>query len=602
MSHWLRSVALVGIPNSGKSSLFNRLTGARQKVANYAGVTVDCREGQVAHEGLAWRLLDLPGLYGLRHARAEELVTRRVVDDMPAAQVDVVACTVDAANPELGLTLALELTDRGKRIVVVLTAGDLVDDRVLAAGVASLEKALGVPVIATSAFRSDGARGLLERLAELARAPGMPWPPANRRSDAARRHRARQLATEAFGIATRSTLGTRLDRLALHPVAGPLILLAVLFLVFQAVYRLAEYPSAAIEAGIALLGGALQHALGPGALRDLLIDGVLAGAGSVLVFLPPVLILFAFLIVLEESGYLPRAAFVLDPPMARLGLGGQSFIPLLSSFACAVPGILATRTIADARHRRATMLLAPLMTCSARLPVYTLLIGAFVPQRTLGPGLDLQGLVLFSLYAAGVGSAVALAACARLWQRAEPAGLLMELPAWRRPAWRNVWLGLRERALVFLRRVGGMLMALSVVMWALTRFPGPDLQHSIAGHLGHALLPLLAPLGFNWEISLALVPGLAAREAAVAALGTVYAASGEPLLAATLAQRWSTATALALLAWYVFAPQCLSTLVVLRREANGWTLPLAITAGYFALAWLAAFATYRIANVWIAAT
>jgi ferrous iron transport protein B len=399
----------------------------------------------------------------------------------------------------------------------------------------------------------------------------------------------------------------RIDAVVMHPVWGVTLLAVALFLIFQAVFSWANVPMDAIKAGMAALGDWVTASMAEGPLRSLLVDGVIAGAGSVLVFLPQILILFFFILVLEDSGYLPRAAFLLDTVMGKVGLSGRAFIPLLSSFACAIPGIMATRTIANPRDRLVTILIAPLMTCSARLPVYALLIGAFVPERAVGP-FNLRGLTLFALYVAGVVSAMAVAwVLKRRWLKSRYQPLMLELPPYRVPGLRNLVIGLLERARIFLRRVGGIIFALMVVLWFLSSYPappdgatGPAIQYSIAGWLGQGLQHVFAPIGFNWQISIALVPGLAAREVAVGALGTVYAlsAAGDGVaesLTPVIAQSWSLATAYALIAWYVFAPQCLSTLVVVRRETNGWRVPLIMAAYLFVLAYVAAFVTYRVA-------
>jgi ferrous iron transport protein B len=598
----LSTVALVGPPNSGKSSLFNRLTGARQRVANYAGVTVDCREGVCALDDTNLRLLDLPGLYSLRTGSAEERLSQRIVSGHTDIDVDAVACVVDAANPELGLLLALDLLERPRPLVLILTAADLVDAEALEVARTQLERELAVPVITNSSTvrgGSDRVRAELKQTAQVRRAQAT----RVHRSPEERLRLAQALARDLFGEPERTPVMRWLDQVTLHAVLGPALLAVVLFFVFQAVFAWSVLPSESIEAGVAYVADAVELSMAPGALRDLLTQAVLGGVGGVLVFLPPILILFAFLVVLEESGYLPRAAFVLDPMMASIGLSGRSFIPLLSSFACAVPGIMATRTIPDSRTRATTMLLAPLMTCSARLPVYALLIGAFVPSRMVAWGISLQGLVMFCLYAASIACALLLAGIVHACRRGSPTTLMMELPSWRRPTLRAVALALRERAVIFLRRVGGILLALSVLMWGLTRFPAapadgdhPAIYYSAAGIVGRTLQPLLAPLGFDWQVSIALVPGLAAREVAVAALGTMYAAQDEGALQETLASRWSMATAMSLLAWFIFAPQCFSTIAVLRRETGRWSASLGMTAGYFALAWLAAFFTYTLTS------
>jgi ferrous iron transport protein B len=347
-------------------------------------------------------------------------------------------------------------------------------------------------------------------------------------------------------------------------------------------------------------------------LQSLLVEGILGGTGSVLVFLPQILILFLFILALEESGYLPRAAFLLDRLMGRVGLSGRAFIPLLSSFACAVPGIMATRTIQNPRERLVTIMIAPLMTCSARLPVYALIIAAFIPAGTVGGVFNLQGVVLFALYVAGVASAMAVGYVAkRLGARDRIQPLLMELPDYHWPNLRSLAIGLWERARIFLARVGGIILSLMILLWFLSSFPSPPadatlppIAYSYAGSIGRALEVVFAPIGFNWQISIALVPGLAAREVAVGALGTVYALSqtGDDIsatLAPIIAGSWSLPTALSLLAWYVFAPQCISTLGVVKRETNSWFYPVAMAGYLFALAYAASFVTYRAALWWV---
>jgi ferrous iron transport protein B len=405
------------------------------------------------------------------------------------------------------------------------------------------------------------------------------------------------------------TLSDRVDALVLHPVLGPVILAVILFLVFQAVFAWAQVPMDEIRLGIAVFGNWLAAIMPNSLIKDLAINGVLAGVGSVLVFLPQIIILFFFILVLEDSGYLPRAAFLLDRVMGSVGLSGRAFIPLLSSFACAIPGIMATRTIQNPRDRLTTIMIAPLMTCSARLPVYALIIGAFIPRRSIWGGLELQGVVLFALYVAGVASAMAVAfVLKRLGSRGNFQALMLELPAYHWPNLRNLGIGLWQRVEIFMSRVGTIILSLMVILWALSSFPapppgatGPAIQYSIAGHLGAWLAVLFKPIGFNWQISIALVPGLAAREVAVGALGTVYAlsATGDDVSSALtplITQSWSLPTALALLAWYVFAPQCLSTLATVKRETNSWRYPLMMAAYLFALAYVGSWVTFRIAT------
>jgi len=612
------SLSLVGVPNCGKTALFNRLTGSRQKVANYPGVTVERKEGRLVgpRTGRSYRVVDLPGAYSLEPTTLDEAIARDVVLGRHAVEPapDLLVCVVDATNLRLNLRLVLELRRLNRPMIVALNMSDVAAQRGYRFDRAALERALGVPVVPTVAIRAGGERQLVEAIdnygyGDAARARvGREAPPPTTAAEieATQREVRRVLDEIGYRVPARAAVLARIDAVVLNPVAGPLLLAVVLFLMFQAVFSWARAPQAWINSGIASLSSALTALLPAGPLRGLLLDGVIAGTGSVLVFLPQILILFLFILALEDSGYLPRAAFMLDRLMGRVGLSGRAFIPLLSSFACAIPGIMAARTIPSSRDRIATIMIAPLMTCSARLPVYALLIGAFIPQRSLGP-LNLRGLVLFALYIAGVASALAVAfVLKRTMMRGEYRPLLLELPEYRWPHLSNLALGLWERTRIFLTRVGTIILSLMVVLWFLASFPapppgatGPAIQYSIAGLLGRGLEYLFAPIGFNWQISIALVPGLAAREVAVSALGTVYAMSGATDVAGALApiisHTWSLATGLSLLAWYVFAPQCLSTLAVVKRETNSWTYPLAMAAYLFALAYLGAFITYRVA-------
>ena len=608
-------ISLIGVPNCGKTALFNRLTGSRQKVANYPGVTVERKEGRFVgpQSGRVYRVVDLPGAYSLEATSLDEAIARDVVLGRHATEPgpDLLVCVVDATNLRLSLRLVLELKRIGRPMIVALNMSDVAQQRGYHVDWRALQKALGVPVVETVAIRQGGERELVEAIDRFVfgeRLGRVEAPPAATAADieATQREVRRILNDISYRVPPRQRLLSRLDAIVLNPIAGPALLAIVLFLMFQAVFSWAQVPMNAIDSGVAALRGWLEVSMQPGPLRGLLADGVVAGTGSVLVFLPQILLLFLFILTLEDSGYLPRAAFLLDRLMGKVGLSGRAFIPLLSSFACAIPGIMAARTIPSSRDRLATIMIAPLMTCSARLPVYALLIGAFIPQRSMGP-FNLRGLVLFALYGAGVLSALLVAlVLKRTVMRGEQRPLLLELPEYRLPNLRNLLLGLWERGRIFIGRVGTIILALMVVLWFLASFPrppldatGPAIQYSIAGMLGHALGIVFAPIGFNWQISIALVPGLAAREVAVSALGTVYAmsASGDVAgaLSPVIASTWSLATGLSLLAWYVFAPQCLSTLAVVRRETNSWRYPL-IMAGYlFAMAYVGAFATYHIA-------
>jgi len=609
-------LALVGVPNSGKTALFNRLTGSHQKVANYAGVTVGRKEGRfTGPSGRSYRLLDLPGTYSMTPTSLDEAITRDAVLGRLAGErpPEVVVCVVDATNLRLNLRLVLELRRIGVPLVVALNMSDVARARGFHCDAAALQAELGVPVIETVAVSVGGARALVEQLDRQSLATDQPGAAPGYRDPtpeevlATQREARRILTTIGYREPARQRILERLDAVLLHPVLGLVVLGVLLFAIFQAVFSWAAWPMNAINLGVTTLADFLHAGLPAGPLRSLLVDGMLAGAGSVLVFLPQILILFLFILALEESGYLPRAAYLLDRVMGSVGLSGRAFIPLLSSFACAIPGIMATRTIPNLRDRMATIMIAPLMTCSARLPVYALLIGAFIPARKVGP-FNLQGLVLFALYLAGVVSALLVAVVMkRTALKASYHPLLLELPEYHWPNPRNLAIGLWERARIFMRRVGGIILAMMVLLWFLGSYPAapagapmPPIYYSFAGMIGRALEFVLAPVGFNWQICIALVPGLAAREVAVGALGTVYSLSASnDSVAATLtpmiAGSWSLATALALLAWYVFAPQCLSTLVVVRRETASWRYPLVMAGYLFGLAYLAAFVTYHLA-------
>ncbi len=609
-------LALVGVPNCGKTALFNRLTGSRQKVANYAGVTVERKEGTFVgpERHRLYKVLDLPGAYSLTPTTLDEAITRdfllgRLADE-PAPEF--VVCVVDATNLRLNLRLVLELRDLGVPMVVALNMSDLAAGRGYSLDRERLERELGVPVVETVAVTHAGHQPLVAKLESLphpgARPPVAWKEPTFEAIERTQREVRRILKAAGYGEPARKRALARLDGVVLHPIVGPAILAVLLFFIFQAVFSWAAAPMTWIDAGMSALGTFIQHSLPAGLLSSLLVDGVIAGAGSVLVFLPQILILFLFILALEDSGYLPRAAYLLDRLMGSVGLSGRAFIPLLSSFACAVPGIMATRTIPNLRDRMATIMIAPLMTCSARLPVYALVIAAFIPNRPVGP-FNLQGLVLFTLYVAGIVSAMAVAYfLKRTALRSTYHPLLLELPEYHWPHLNNLMIGLWERTKVFVQRVGTIILAMMIVLWFLSSYPapppgaeGPPILYSFAGMLGHGLEHLFAPLGFNWQISLALVPGLAAREVAVGALGTVYSLSNagddvSTALVPMIAQTWSLATALSLLAWYVFAPQCLSTLVVVKRETNSWRYPLMMAAYLFALAYFASFVTYHVAS------
>ena len=600
--------ALVGNPNAGKTSLFNALTGARQKVGNYPGVTVERKTGHLClPDGRMIDIVDLPGAYSLEPRSPDEAVTRDIILGLRSGErrPQAIIAVIDATNLANHLRFVLELKRLGLPMVVALNMVDLAERDGLRFDLAVLTDRLGLAVVPTVAVRRRGLAELGAILAPLLGRTPSPALPANpdRVADL------RALQREAAAIARAVTIGeggaaraTRaLDRVLLHPLVGPVALAAILFTMFQTVFWAAKTPADWLTARFDALGQWLAATLPPGPLASLLVDGVIHGVGAVVVFLPQILVLFAFILVLEQSGYMVRAAFIMDRLMARVGLSGRAFIPLISSFACAVPGIMATRTIEEPRDRLTTILIAPLMTCSARLPVYAIIIAAFIPARTLWGPIGLQGVVLFALYLTGVAGALLAAWVLRATiMKGKPQLFMMELPKYQWPEPRDILLSLWQRARAFLERAGTIILGSTVALWFLASYPKPPvgsglnpLAYSIAGRIGGVLEHLFAPIGFNREISLALVPGMAAREVAVAALGTVYSLGGdEHGLIARLHSAWSLPTGLAFLAWYVFAPQCISTLAVTRRETNGWKWPAFMFAYLFAAAYVAAGLTY----------
>jgi ferrous iron transport protein B len=600
-----RSAALVGNPNAGKSALFNALTGARQKIANYPGVTVERKAGRLMlPTGEPIELTDLPGSYGLDATSPDEEVTSKVVlGKFPGESApDVLVVVLDASNLDQHLVFAQELIALGKPTVVALNMVDLAERDGLVIDPQAIEQALGVPVIPTVAVRR---RGLTELAEAIASAEVREHPPHPHLTLTERRVSAHAIADGAILSETaRHRLHSRLDRLLLHPWLGPLILLVLLFVVFQAVFAWATPFADGLEAVVGWLSDGVRAVMPESLLRDLITEGILAGVGSVVVFLPQIVILFFFILVMEASGYMARAAFLMDRLMAHVGLSGRSFIPLLSSFACAIPGIMATRSIADPRDRLTTILIAPLMTCSARLPVYAVIIAAFIPNRSVGMGVGLQGLVLFGLYAVGVvGAMLAALALRRSVTRGAASGFIMELPKYQLPNPRDLALGLVQRAWIFLRRAGTIIFTVTVVLWLLLNFPRAaegqnQVDASIAGKLANGLAVVVEPIGFNRDIALSLIPAMAAREVAVSSLATSYAVSAtdEEQEAMKLGDRlkadWSLPTALAFLAWFVFAPQCMSTIAVTRRETNGWKWPGFMLAYLFVLAYVFAGITY----------
>lgn len=604
-------IALVGNPNAGKSALFNALTGARQKIANYPGVTVERKSGRLfLPDGRPAELLDLPGTYSLVADSLDEQVTRDVALGQREGEraPDLLVVVVDAANLENHLRFTLELIALGRPMVVALNMLDLAERDGLTIDAGALERELGVPVISTVAVRRRGLDALKEAVAAAVQT-AVPATPLTAPADTRAAHSQRAKAIAAAAITSERAVTNwtqKWDAVLLHPVAGLAILLGLLFVIFQAVFSWSEAPIGWVEGAQEWLAGVASAAIPEGMLQSLIVDGIIAGVGSVVVFLPQILILFFFILVLEQSGYMTRAAFLMDRLMASVGLSGHSFIPLLSSFACAIPGMMATRSIMDSRERLTTILIAPLMTCSARLPVYTVIIGAFIPAKSVG-GVGLQGLVLFCLYLGGiVGAMLASFAIRGFVVKGGTSSFMLEMPKYQVPRLRDLALGLWQRAVVFLKRAGGIIFIASVLLWALLTFPQKPVdsplsqtEYSAAGRIADVLEPVVKPIGFNHDIALAIIPAMAAREVAVAALATVNAIDAEgdeeevaQSLGAKLSSEWSLATALAFLAWFVFAPQCISTIAVAKRETNGWKWPIFMVTYLFVLAYVAAGITY----------
>lgn len=605
----IKNIALVGNPNCGKTSLFNTLTGTRQKVANYAGVTVERKEGSFnLPSGDAIRVLDLPGTYSLKPSSLDEEVTRAVCLGELKGEIlpDIFICVVDATNLSLHLSLVLEVRALNRPMILVLNMMDEVKKRGISIDKDKLSQLLGIPVVEAVAVKTKGIQDLINQLDQK----NLFITPYH--SELSHFEQVKQITKQVILNNDNGDKRTAfLDKIFLHPVLGLVVLTLTMFVMFQAVFIWATPFIEFIENFVAwfsdFIGPLIQHPL----LKSLVVDGVIAGAGSVLAYMPQILILFFFILMLEESGYLPRAAFLLDKLMSKAGLSGRSFIPLLSSFACAIPGIMATRSISSERDRLATIMIAPLMTCSARLPVYALLIAAFIPNQLIYGWLSLQGLVLFGLYMSGIVSALLVSVFLKLVRKDKTESIfIFELPTYRIPDIRNIALGLYDRATIFLKRVGGIIVALSILLWMLVTFPQPPdnasmpaINYSLAGQLGHLIHPIFAPIGFTWEICIALIPAMAAREVVIAALGVIYAMSGdEDTVTQSLLSQisgpdgWGLATGLSLLVWFIFAPHCLATLATIRRETGSWKQPIIMATYLFALAYIFSFITYQVAS------
>lgn len=614
----LYNIVLVGTPNSGKTSLFNALTGSRQKVANYPGVTVERKQGFfVTPRGRQVSLIDLPGTYSLRGRSPDEEITRDVVLGRAKGETlpELVLCVADATNLRLAIRLVLEMKHTGRPMVLALNMFDIAKRRGVTVDVPALSAALGIPVVTSIAVRKGGTDELLQltdtiasEAAQVAREND--WRPHSVAELRATQREADRIIKDTVSLPARpDTWTARVDSVVLHPVFGLVILAAILFVMFQAVFAWAQPVMELIAGGFEALGQWIQATLPGGLLQSFLQNGVISGVGSVIVFLPQIIIIFLFILLLEDFGYMARAAFLMDRIMGGAGLHGRAFIPLLSSFACAIPGIMATRVIDNRRDRLTTILIAPLMTCSARIPVYTLIISAFIPAKQVWGWINLQGLVMFGLYVVGISSAMAVSALIKffMWRDDAPAPFMLELPDYKLPRLKSIAIGIYTRAMMFLQRAGTTIFAMMVLIWFLASFPqapvgatDPGIDYSLAAIIGRFIEPVLAPLGFNWQIAVALIPGMAAREVAVAALGTVYSIEGgkeaAEQIGQVLATKWSLATALSLLAWYIFAPQCASTLAVIKRETGGWRW-MWITFFYMlALAYVASLITYNIAR------
>ncbi|AUI65304.1 MULTISPECIES: ferrous iron transporter B [Glaesserella] len=611
------SISLLGAPNCGKTALFNSLTGANAKVANYAGVTVDKLEGRFIDDANI-RIVDLPGTYSLRTTSPDEAVARDVVLGKIGQRPNAIIAVADATNLRMTLRMVLEIKTLGLPILVALNLSDIARSRGLQIDTDKLSQLLEVPVLETVAIKKESISSLREAIKAL------PYQQSTPLDTADAEQQLEQLDSQQLYQQVEQILADvvkrdielpkwheHLDKIVMHPVWGIALLLVILLLVFQAVYSWAEPAMGLIEDLFGTLGEWVESTLPEGILADLIVNGIIAGVGGVLVFLPQITILFAFILVLEDSGYLPRAAFLLDNFLAKSGLSGRAFIPLLSSFACTVPAVMSARTIQDPRERLVTIAIAPMLTCSARLPVYALIIAAIIPEQTVWGIFNLQGLTLFGLYFIGILSA-GLAAYVTKRFALRKGGLqhfplLMELPTYRMPNFRHICLSLWDRVSAFLKRAGTVIFALSVILWFLVTFPAPpesaaapDIDYTFAGMLGHFIEPIFAPLGFTWQMCIAMIPGIAAREVVVAALGTVYAMSGSEdqivdALIPVVNNDWGLPVALAFITWYIYAPMCMATLAVIKRETKSTKQTALITAYLFALAYIFALVVYHIA-------
>jgi ferrous iron transport protein B len=641
MSKLSERVAIVGSPNSGKSSLFNRLTGLRQKVANYPGVTVEKKVGSCElPSGRRLEVVDLPGTYSLAPRSPDEAIVRDVLEGRcePGEIADRVVAVVDATNLERQLYLALQILATGRPAILVLNLIDAAETQGIRIDVKAMERLLGVPVLAVSAKTGRGIDGLRTALDSGANgnghhaatlANGNGYGNGDHANGNGHRLTMAQALDPARGYQTveeivrqvvrrvpgRSPVRTRLDRVLTHRVLGPILFVLFMGAVFQSIYAWAQPAMDALSAAFGWLGGAAHSALPAGPVRSLLVDGVIAGAGTVAAFLPQLAILFFFIALMEDTGYMARAAFIMDRVMGAVGLPGRAFLPLLSSFACAIPGIMATRTIENRNDRLATIMIAPLMTCSARLPVYALLIGAFIPDRYVLGIVNLRGLTLLSLYLFGIVVALGTAWVLKRTVLRGPRPLyVMELPPYRMPSWRSVLITIKNRCLLFMQRAGTVIVAVSLVLWFLASYPvsppgtppGKALEHSFAGQLGRAIEPAIRPLGFDWKMGVGLISSVAAREVMISTMATVYSLDGTRDPSASLRETlpkvkdertglpvYTPLVAISLMVFFALACQCMSTVAVARRETNSWKWPIFMLVFMNAIAWMASFLVFQ---------
>jgi ferrous iron transport protein B len=619
-----KRIALVGTPNAGKTALFNALTRSHQRTANYSGVTVESAEADLRlPSGEVSVLVDLPGAYSLRPYTEDEGVLARA---LAGQEYDGMILVADATQPERSIRFILEVLDTTSiQCVIALNMMDLAESRGFQFDLSRFETETGVPIVSCSAIRKTGLKALTHLLEKAVNGPRREKhvffspPDANEtREQSSRRildfyKRADEIKK---GVLLRAgdpdARSRQIDRIVLHPVWGLIILVAMLGLTFQLMFNLAQWPMDLIEGVISGIQSTVNESALPELVRSFISDGVLAGVGGTLVFLPQILILFAMILLLEDVGFMARAVFILDHLMGKVGLHGRAFLPLLSSYACAVPGIMATRTMEERRDRIITTWIIPLTTCSARLPVYTLLISAFVPNSEVFGGMRLQGLVMLGLYGVGLVTALTVGAILKklLFKKGRPP-LLIELPSYKRPSFRSLLKGLLYRARLFLVRVGTVILVLSVLIWGLLSFPRADngsalpIESTYAGRIGKTLEPVLSPLGFDWRIGMALVPTFAAREVMVSTLATVYAVEGRngpgesADLGEVLRKEWGVATGVSLLVWFIFAPMCLSTLATVRRELQGTKHAVFMTIYLFALAYGASWITFSLLSRWV---